>query len=250
MHIITLPDGSVPELLNGTQNMCISCGQCDSFCPTRALTRDGSSDGTENLSADLKTIQPESLGRYLKSRRSIRTYHPDPVDRKTIIEILDVARYAASGGNSQSTAWHVILNKKKVNEISSLIIEWLRSLIGTNHPMNGYAPGLVQGYDNGIDVICRGAPHLLIAHVPEDNPIAPVDGIIALTHVDILAPAFGIGTCWAGFVMIAAAQDKKVREALGLPPGRIPAYALMFGYPKYKPTTIPERKPAVISWDE
>ncbi len=40
----------------------------------------------------------------------------------------------------------------------------------------------------------------LFAHIPEGNPMASVDAIIALTHFDIAAPAFGIGTCWAGFV--------------------------------------------------
>jgi nitroreductase len=30
-----------------------------------------------------------------------------------------------------------------------------------------------------------------------------VDAIMALTHTDIAAPAFGVGMCWAGFLAIA-----------------------------------------------
>jgi len=30
----------------------------------------------------------------------------------------------------------------------------------------------------------------------------PPEAVIAMTHIDIAAPAFGIGTCWAGFVIM------------------------------------------------
>ncbi|MCK7507961.1 MAG: nitroreductase family protein [Desulfobacterales bacterium] len=70
--------------------------------------------------------------------------------------------------------------------------------------------------EQGHDVICRGAPHLLFAHIPESNPIASVDAIIALTHFDLAAPAFGIGTCWAGFVTMAAVSYEPLQKELGL----------------------------------
>ncbi len=31
----------------------------------------------------------------------------------------------------------------------------------------------------------------------------PPEAVIAMTHIDIAAPAFCIGTCWAGFVIMA-----------------------------------------------
>jgi nitroreductase len=48
--------------------------------------------------------------------------------------------------------------------------------------------------EEGLD---RGAPHLLVATIPEGNPMTQTDVIIALTHFDIAAPAYGVGTCWA-----------------------------------------------------
>lgn len=60
-------------------------------------------------------------------------------------------------------------------------------------------------------------------------PVGPTDGIIASTHFDIVAPAFGIGTCWAGFLTMAAGPWKPLQEALALPEGYTISYAMMFG---------------------
>jgi len=79
---------------------------------------------------------------------------------------------------------------------------------------------LIAAWDRGVDAICWKAPHLLVVHIPENHVIAPVgptDGIIALTHFDILAPAFGIGTCWPGFLTMAVGSWKTLQEALALP---------------------------------
>jgi nitroreductase len=188
------------------------------------------------------------LSGYLKSRRSVRHYTTQPVGRETIEKILDIARYAASGGNAQPVSWIVVHDPKEVRRLAGLTIDWMRTFEKSGHPMSAYAPVLIAAWDHGIDPICRGAPHLLIAYVPEENPSAPTDAIIALTHADIAAPAFGVGTCWAGFLSMAARTYGPLKEALGLPQGRAFAYALMFGYPQYRTYRIPRRNPADITW--
>ncbi len=100
----------------------------------------------------------------------------------------------------------------------------------------------------GIDPICWNAPHLLIAHIPENSLTAPTDAIIALTHFDIAAPAFGLGTCWEGFLAAAARSWKPMQEEIALPTGRVAAYAMLFGYPQYEIYRIPRRNPVKITW--
>ena len=114
--------------------------------------------------------------------------------------------------------------------------------------MSGYIPTLLAAWEAGNDPVCRGAPHLVIAHIPEGNPLASVDALIALTHFDISAPAFGIGTCWAGFLSMAAAAYEPLQKVLALPAGRRYAYSLMFGYPQYKVYGIPRRNPLQVTW--
>jgi nitroreductase len=135
-----------------------------------------------------------------------------------------------------------------VKKIAGLTIEWMKTLVNSDHPMSGYIPILLAAWEKGSDVICRGAPHLVVATIPEGNPMAQTDAIIALTHFDIAAPAFGIGTCWAGFVAMAAASHVPLQKELGTPAGRKSAYAMMFGIPQYKIYGLPRRKPLQVVW--
>jgi nitroreductase len=188
------------------------------------------------------------MGYYLRERRSVRHFTQDPVPKEKILEVLDIARYAASGGNGQPVEWIVVHDKKKVKRIASLTVAWMKTLINSNHPMSGYVPVLLGAWESGRDVICRGAPHLLFATIPEGNPVAQTDAIIALTHFDVAAPAYGIGTCWAGFVAMAASSYEPLQKEIGIPAGRKGAYAMMFGNPQYKIHGIPRRKPLRVTW--
>jgi nitroreductase len=132
--------------------------------------------------------------------------------------------------------------------LAGLTIDWMRTLRNSSHPMSGFVQPLIAAWEQGRDSVCRGAPHLLIAHVPDSAPGASIDAIIALTHVDIAAPAFGIGTCWAGFLSMAAAAYLPMKEALALPMGRSFVFAMMFGYPRYKPFGIPRRNPVKVTY--
>ena len=240
-------EGTIPHVPASKANLCIRCGHCEATCPSGAVTSAYSSTGVPGTPVS-EALPPEALGTYLKSRRSVRHYKEDPVDRHTIRAILDIARYAASAGNNQPVEWLVLYKPGEVRHIAELTLEWFRGLAGGDSPLGGYAPVLIKAWDSGKDVICRGAPHLLIPHIPAGNPATRFDAIIALTHVDIAAPAFGVGTCWAGFVAMALEAYPAAREALALPEGRVPAYAMMIGYPKYRAHRIPERKPLRVSW--
>lgn len=248
MGIITTADDSTPVVPPEKVPFCIACGQCEVFCSAGALTLDHPPGYTMQKAWNGENITPDLLGLYLKTRRSIRQFKAESVPRETITSILDIARYAASGGNGQPVEWLVIHDPTEVKQVASLTIDWMRTLLNSDHPMSSYIPSLLSGWDAGIDVICRGAPHLLVPHIPDNNPIATVDSIIALTHADVAAPAFGVGTCWGGFVAMASRSYSPLIDVYGLPEGRIPAYALMFGYPVYKPSYIPDRKPLAISW--
>ena len=76
----------------------------------------------------------------------------------------------------------------------------------------------------------------------------PTEVIIALTHFDIAAPAFGIGTCWAGFVKLAIDNYKPLKDLLSIPEERKAACPMLFGYSSYKITSIPRRNPVDITW--
>ena len=241
-------ENTLPRVNKERAALCIRCGHCEAYCPSQALTFNDRPEEREPLPAGAGTIAPGEMGWYLKKRRSVRHFTRDPVPKEKILEVLDAARYAATGGNGQPVEWIVIHDRQKVRRIAELTIGWMRTLQGTDHPMSGYVPFLLGIWESGNDVICRNAPHLLIATIPEGNPVAQTDAIIALTHFDVAAPAYGIGTCWAGFVAMAAWSYEPLMKELGIPAGRKSAYVMMFGHPQYKVHGIPRRKPLQVTW--
>ena len=249
MEVIEPADeNTLPRMKRDRAGLCIHCGHCEAFCPSQALLLNDKPEEKVRLPAGAGNIDPEAMGWYLRKRRSIRHFAEDPVPKEKVLELLDIARYAASGGNGQPVEWIIVDDRKKVHRVAELTIEWMKSFIGSKHPMGAYVPVLIDAWNAGSDVICRNAPQLLFATIPEGHPIAPVDAIIALTHFDIAAPAYGIGTCWAGFVAGAAREYKPLQQYLGLPAGRSVAYAMMFGLPQYAAHGIPRRKPLQVTW--
>ena len=241
-------ENTLPKVDGTKANMCLGCGQCEAYCPSQALILNDRPDEKVRLPEGAGNIAPDDLGYYLMKRRSVRNYTKDIVPKEKILELLDIARYAASAGNGQPVEWIVVHDPEKVKKIAALTIEWMKTLAGSNHPMSGYIPVLLEAWESGNDVICRGAPHLLVATIPEGNTIAQTDAIIALTHFDIAAPAYGIGTCWAGFVAMAASLYEPLQKELGITAGRKSAYAMMFGHPLHRIYGIPRRKPLVVAW--
>jgi nitroreductase len=77
-----------------------------------------------------------------------------------------------------------------------------------------------------------------------------VDPFIALSFLDVAAPALGLGTCWAGYLMAAIPQSPPLKEALGLSEAVTSLAAMMVGYPKYRYHRLPPRNEPQIAWRE
>lgn len=242
-------ESTYPSVFQEHEPYCIQCGHCESYCNQQALTLDHNSEKVPPLNPINAQIEPERLSLYIQNRRSVRNFTPKVVDKETITSIMKSVRYSPTGGNSQTVQWIVVYDKEKVKRISELTIDWMRSIEGTTHPLSGYIPGILAMWDKGEDVICRNAPHLIIAHIPcHEAYNDPTDGVIAMTHFDILAPAYGLGACWAGFVKMALEFYPALAEFIGIPEGRKAVCPIFFGYPRFKTHSIPNRKQLELVW--
>lgn len=238
-----------PAVSTANQDSCLRCGHCEAFCPQQALVLDFLPEEKLFYEAGDNLVEPGRLSLYMRSRRSIRYFQPEPVSRESIRQILEIARYAPTGGNSQTVQWLVIYDTAEVQRIASLTVDWMRSIQETAHPLAAYVPHIIKGWEMGFDPICRKAPHLVFAHIPHSDFIDDrTDAIIAITHFDIAAPAFGVGTCWAGFIRMALDSYPPLQEALALPDRRKVGYGLFIGYPQHQVTAIPRRNKLSVEW--
>lgn len=240
--------GACPVPAEGAERICIRCGHCFAVCPQGALTLNGVRPSARSTVRDDLLPTAEQVEHLFGARRSIRSYYDRSVEHETLQRLIEIANYAPSARNARIIEWLVIQDPAEVRRLAGLVVEWMRLAIKEN-PSGGAAfGGVVAAWDSGEDVICRGAPHLIVAHAPRSEPGAVVDGTIALTHLELAAFSLGLGACWAGFLQVAASRYQPLLQALDLPEGYRCCGAMMIGYPRYRYRRIPVRPTPPVIW--
>lgn len=238
---------SVPTPIEGADQLCINCGHCVAVCPRGALSlKTMTPDDCPSVRADLLP-SAEQVDHFLRTRRSIRTFEDRVVPREVIARLIDVARYAPSGSNRQPVEWLVVYDSQEVRRLARLVEEWLRHTT-REQPQSStpsYASTLARASEKRLDLTCRGAPHVVLAHAPKG---LEANGVIALTYLELAAYSLGVGACWAGFLNGAAQNWPPMQEALGLPRGHVSCGALLVGYPTYRYRRVPLRNEPRIAW--
>ena len=97
---------------------CTLCGHCLAFCPVDAISIQELDPGEfPDLPKDLR-ISPETLATFLRYRRSCRVFADKEVSRQALEKLIDMARYAPSGHNSQNFEFIVINNRQMVRTLA------------------------------------------------------------------------------------------------------------------------------------
>jgi len=219
---------------------CISCGHCIAICPSGAMT-------IPQEMEEAGFADPAILACHLRSRRSIRLWKDRPVTNEECEELIKITAHAPSGCNIHPVKRVVVNDPENVKAFVAASTKHLRT-VPKGNPMYGLALGLLRKLDAGNDILCRNAPALLIAVTKPDEDSGLVDSIIALTYADVYAPSIGLGTCWAGFVMILLSVFPQLYNILGIPEGYTAQFALLAGHPLYAFTRIPPREMPEIIW--
>jgi nitroreductase/NAD-dependent dihydropyrimidine dehydrogenase PreA subunit len=236
---------ATPELVPAAEQICLRCGHCVAVCPHGALDHvDIPLRDCPPIRKDL-AIGPDQVVQFLRSRRSVRRFKDQPVDRAALEQLIQTARYAPTGSNSQLVAWHVIDDPHRIHQLAAKVIDWMRSVLkkdpqATNAP---YMPVLVGAWDAGVDAVLRGAPCLIVAHAPKAANNGMVDLTLALSYLELAAPSVGMGTCWAGLLQGAILSNPDLKRAVGIPDDHPHHYPMMIGYAKARYYRLPERRP-------
>lgn len=242
---------SPPYMVDDGEEDCLRCGHCVAVCPTAAISIDiMSPEQCEPLKRRLLP-SAEQVELLLKSRRSIRSYRDEPVPREKLEKLIDMARYAPSGHNSQPVQWLVVEDTNETRLLAGLVVEWMRAIVESKPEMAASMrfDCIVEQCDAGYDYILRGAPHVIVAHADKANAaMAPTASVIALTYLELAAYASGLGACWAGYFHFACGSYKPLQEALALPEGHQVHGAMMLGYPRHRFSRIPPRNAPSIAW--
>ncbi|RLC11492.1 MAG: ferridoxin [Deltaproteobacteria bacterium] len=248
--IIEQKGKDVPAPIEEADELCLNCGHCVAVCPHGALSlKTMPSEQCPPVRKEL-ALSAEQSEHFLRARRSVRVYKDKPADRETITKLIDIARFAPSGHNLQPVRWLVIYDSREVQKLAGMVADWMRYMLREQPDMAKayHMDRVIKAWDQGIDGICRGAPHIIVAHAKEEDRTAPAACTIAMSYLELAAAPLGLGACWGGYFNIAATSWPPMQEALGLPKGNASFGAMMIGIPKYKYQRLPLRNDAQITW--
>ncbi|WP_320042878.1 nitroreductase family protein [uncultured Desulfobacter sp.] len=239
-----------PCLIKGAEKFCIRCGHCVAICPTGAFHLETNPpDACLPIQNDL-ILTPEQAEQFLRSRRSIRVYKKQPVPKDRFEKALSIACCAPTGSNKQPVKWLVFDKKKDVKDIASRVIDWMKFILEKDPQRASimHIDKLINQWNMGIDRICRDAPQLVFAYASNGFGSAAADCHTALAYLELALPVFGLGSCWAGYVLYAATQWPELSEKLGLPGNHTCHGALMVGIPKTKYARAPKRNDPDVTY--
>jgi nitroreductase/NAD-dependent dihydropyrimidine dehydrogenase PreA subunit len=237
-----------PEELAGRN--CIACGHCVAVCPQAALDNVKTPLANQAPLERFPVIDPQTAAQFLRARRSVRRYQKKQIPKERLLELLDIARFAPTGRNSQGLAYLVIQDRNILKQISVRTIECFEDQITRGTPWaDGYSAVVATYRNTGNDVILREAPCLIVAIAPQDFIIGHDNARFSLEYVELYATTLSLGTCWAGFVELAAGTNYgPLLKAMRIPEGMAVAGAIMVGYPLYTYQRLVDRHPLQVTW--
>lgn len=250
VSVISFGENGFPYVSEENEQRCVLCGHCESICSTLALKHNLLPEMDLIQKGKVQEITPEKLSEYFRSRRSIRAFSPKTVDKSQLEKIVDVVAYSPTGVNFQKNKWVVVCNSEIIHQLSHAVIGWMKASILANSDFAkriGFQR-LVDSFEQGEDVICRDAHNLVIGYTDAAYAGGAIDSVIATSHLELLLPSFGLGGCWAGYLMIALRHSQEVKSIIDLDETHVVHSALMIGYPKYRYSKVPSRKEAQVKW--
>lgn len=170
---------------------------------------------TENQQIPLSCMNFLDLA---KTRYSVRSYDPRPIEKEKMDYVMECARMAPSAVNFQPWKFFVINTPEMLTAIKAAYPrEWIQS-----------APCII--------VAC--SDHSESWHRRADNKDhADIDIAIAVEHICLAATEQGLGTCW-----VCNFDPTVCRNVLSLPQNLEPAVLIPIGYPAATAEAAPKKR--------
>ena len=226
--------GDLPEVLPARASECLRCQHCLAVCPTGAVSVLGLQPEKSLELAPEKLPSAQQMHTLLRSRRSVRQYQEKNVPREEIDALLATLAYAPSGCNDRDLHFVVVDDRAVMQSLLKTIAEALEQREQGGEPLPEFLRTAFTAYrQHGVDVIFRGAPHLLIAWAGARATCPKEDIDLSLAYFELLAHCSGLGTVWCGFLKFIVDTMPELRSCLDLGPDA-PFYAMLFGYPSMR----------------
>ncbi|MBO7264611.1 MAG: nitroreductase [Alistipes sp.] len=163
----------------------------------------------------------------IMTRRSVRNYTAEPVNREQMAKILECGIYAPSAMNMQPWAVRVVDAPDFIEGVTNIAVE--------------QNPQLKE--QEGFRNFFRNAPTVAFIACPVESYSGEYDCGLLSENMMLAAWSMGVGSCCLGSVVPVMNSEaaKPYLERLQLPEGYKLQVAIAFGYPEPNSTKEPER---------
>ncbi|MEN1760487.1 nitroreductase family protein [Anoxynatronum sibiricum] len=173
----------------------------------------------------------------IETRRSIRKYEDRPVEDEKTTAILESARWAPSGNNTQP--WHFIVIQSQ---------EMREKVAAVSHQQKWMLTAPVHiACVADLSSRITGHPEVVLTEVSSQHELKQVirDTAIAAEHLVLEAENQGLGTCW-----VAWFTQEEIRPVLGIPDDKYVVAVITVGYPAHAPAPTPRKKLSdIVRWE-
>ena len=162
------------------------------------------------------------------TRRSVRSYKPDPIPEDVLERILTAGQYAATGMNRQSPIILAVTDKAVRDELSA---------------MNA----AIMGTDKDP---FYGAPVVLVVLASKAAPTYVYDGSLVMGNLLLAAHAEGLGSCWIHRAKeeFESEEGKALLRRLGIDGEYEGIGHCILGYAAEEPKAAAPRKQDYVYW--
>lgn len=188
-------------------------------------------------------MEYEGLMEIIKQRRSTRVYKPDPIPDEFISKVIEAARWAPTGANTQPFEFVVVKDKEMKSKIHQVFSD--SSMLVKQVP--GVSPVAKRTYLEAAPVliIILGDPRFQAAYPRgghrEEIFHAGLSAAVQNMHLAATALDLG-GSVW---VTVAPLADMRIKELLHIPQVYTIKTIMPLGYPKANPSPPVKRDPIV-----
>lgn len=187
----------------------------------------GCANINESTTVNVESSNEKAVVETIMTRRSVRDYKEEAVDREQMAKVIECGIYAPSAMNKQTWAVRVVDDKAFLDGVTEIAVKQNPKLKEQANFRNFF----------------RNAPTVAFIACPEESYSGEYDCGLLSENMMLSAWSMGIGSCCLGSVVsvMNSEEAKPYMERLNLPEGYKLLVAIAFGYPAGEAPIAPER---------
>lgn len=197
------------------------------LCSAVAVAMVGCANINESTTVNVEKSNEKAVVETIMTRRSVRDYKEEAVDREQMAKVIECGIYAPSAMNKQTWAVRVVDDKAFLDGVTEIAVKQNPKLKEQANFRNFF----------------RNAPTVAFIACPEESYSGEYDCGLLSENMMLSAWSMGIGSCCLGSVVpvMNSEEAKPYMERLNLPEGYKLLVAIAFGYPAGEAPIAPER---------